>query len=325
MVSFPQPRRVVLPPRPGQPQIALSVHEQGDGPAVVFSHGFPELAYSWRYQLPAVAAAGFRAMAPDQRGYGASSAPEAIEQYGLTELTGDLIGLLDAEGIDKAVFVGHDWGGFVVWATAVLHPNRTAGVVGVCTPYNQMPPLAMMRMMVGGEDERFYILWFQPPGQAEWKLDTQVELLFEKLMRGGVPIEAMMARAFVDGKFDMNPFRRLEELDDFGTLIVSREELDYYIATFKRTGLRGGINWYRNIERNNREHPQVGTQRLEMPCLMITAEWDAALRPEMANGMENRCSDLEVTMIPKAGHWVQQEYPAELNAALVDWLRRKFK
>lgn len=324
MVDFPKPRLITLPPRGGQSAITLSVHEQGTGPAVVFSHGFPELAYSWRYQLPAVAEAGFRAIAPDQRGYGASSAPEAIDQYGLTELTGDLVALLDAEGIEKAVWVGHDWGGFVVWATAVLYPERTAGVVGVCTPYNPMPPLEMMRMLVGGEDERFYILWFQPPGQAEGVVDAQADLMFEKLLRGGVSIEEMMRGAFVDGKFDMNPFRRLPELESKGELVCSRAEVDHYIEVFRRTGFRGGINWYRNIERNNREHPQIGTKVLEMPCLMITAEWDAALRPEMANGMETRCTDLELKMIPKAGHWVQQEYPNELNAVLTDWLRRKF-
>src|SRR4051794_27569851 len=109
MTTFPKAERITLPSTAGQPPLTLSVHQQGDGPAVVFSHGFPELAFSWRHQLPALAAAGFRAIAPDQRGYGASDAPAAIEQYGLTELTGDLIGLIDALGIERAVWVGHDW------------------------------------------------------------------------------------------------------------------------------------------------------------------------------------------------------------------------
>jgi len=126
-------------------QIKLSVHEQGQGPAVVFCHGFPELAYSWRYQLPAVAAAGFRAIAPDQRGYADSSAPQDINAYGIGELTGDLTGLLDNLKIDQAVFVGHDWGGLVAWAMPVLHPERVAGVIGVCTPYMPMPVVDALR------------------------------------------------------------------------------------------------------------------------------------------------------------------------------------
>ncbi|HYD46862.1 MAG TPA: alpha/beta hydrolase [Terriglobales bacterium] len=325
MTTFAAPTLVTVGKSKDGSDIRLSVHQQGQGPAVVFCHGFPELGFSWRHQLSAVAAAGFRAIAPDQRGYGASSAPAAIDEYGLTELTGDLCGMLDQLGIERAVFVGHDWGGFVAWAMPVLHPQRTAGVVGICTPYLAFPSLDLMRMMVGGEDERFYILWFQPPGQAEAVMDPQAELLFERLLRGGVPIEQMMTRAFVGGKLDMNPFRRLNELEGLGELIVTEDELAHYSEVFRRTGFRGGINWYRNIERNNREHPAIGTQKLELPCLMITAEWDAALRPEMAAGMPALCRDLEMKMIPKAGHWVQQELPAELNAILIDWLQRRFR
>jgi pimeloyl-ACP methyl ester carboxylesterase len=320
MIRFPEPRRVGLP----SADITLSVHELGSGPAVVFSHGFPELAYSWRHQLPAVADAGFRAIAPDQRGYGGSSKPEPIEAYGIEELTGDLVGLLDALDIEKAVFVGHDWGGLVVWAMPLLHPQRTAGVVGLCTPYAPMPPTSMMRALVDGDDARFYICWFQKPGVAEAYLSAHVRMLFERMMRGGVPIEEVMARAFVNGKLDMNPFRRVHELESLGQPVVTPEELEHYISVFEKTGFRGGINWYRNIDRNVREHPEYGMTPIAVPCLMLTAEWDAALRPEMAAGMPLLCSDLETHMIPKAGHWAQQEYPREVNARLIDWLRRRF-
>ncbi len=320
MSRFPQARPVRL----SSGDITLSVHELGSGPAVVFSHGFPELAYSWRHQLPAVADAGFRAIAPDQRGYGGSSKPEAIEAYGIEDLTGDLVRLLDALDIEKAVFVGHDWGGIVVWAMPLLHPQRTAGVAGLCTPYAPMPPTAMMRALVEGEDERFYVCWFQKPGVAEAYLSAHVRLLFERMMRGGVPPEELLSRAFVDGKLDMNPFRRIHELEPFGELVVTPEELEHYVSVFEKTGFRGGINWYRNIDRNVREHPEYGVTPISVPCLMLTAEWDAALRPEMAAGMPLVCADLEVHMIPKAGHWAQQEYPREVNARLVDWLQRRF-
>jgi pimeloyl-ACP methyl ester carboxylesterase len=148
MNDFPQPRFV------SANGIRLAVHEQGSGVPVVFSHGFPELAYSWRHQLPALAAAGFRAIAPDQRGYGASDRPEAVEAYDIAQLTGDLVSLLDSLGIDKAVFCGHDWGGMVIWTLGQLHPSRVLGLIGVNTPFmarSPMPPLQMLSQMMGPE------------------------------------------------------------------------------------------------------------------------------------------------------------------------------
>jgi pimeloyl-ACP methyl ester carboxylesterase len=323
-LNWPEARNVTLPRRGNQPEITLAVHEAGTGPAVVFCHGFPELAYSWRYQLPATASAGFRAIAPDQRGYGTSSAPPAVTDYGLTELTGDMIGLLDALKIERAIFVGHDWGGFVAWAMPVLYPERTAGVIGVCTPYIAFPGLAQMRAMVGGKDERIYILWFQEPGRAESVMDPKARLIFDRLMRAPIDPAEATKRMMASGELDMNPFRRIDEMEAATPLIVTPEELDVYVRAYEKTGFRGGINWYRNIDRNAREHPQIGTQKLALPCLMITAAWDVALRPQMAAGMPALCSDLEVHNIERAGHWVQQEYPDEVNRVMVDWLKRRF-
>ncbi|MGB6555048.1 MAG: alpha/beta hydrolase [Candidatus Binataceae bacterium] len=324
-VAWPKSRIVPIAARGNQPSINLAVHETGAGPAVVFCHGFPELAYSWRHQLPAVAAAGFRAIAPDQRGYGESSAPAAITDYGLTELTGDLVGLLDALKIERAVFVGHDWGGFVAWAMPVLYPERTAGVIGVCTPYMAIPPTSVMRMMVGGKDERHYILWFQEPGRAESVMDGKARLIFDRLMRAPNSPEESAKRFTASGEFDMNPFRRIEELAPDTGLIVTPEELDVYAAAYEKTGFRGGINWYRNIDRNARELPAIGTAKLALPALMITAQWDAALPPRLAEGMPKLCSDLEMTQIDRAGHWVQQEFPEEVNRAITGWLRRRMR
>jgi len=334
MTAFPPPRRIPLAARRAPdgseiPPITLSVHEAGSGPAVVFSHGFPELAYSWRHQLPALAGAGFRAIAPDQRGYGGSDRPEAIGAYDIHHLTGDLVGLLDALGIDKAVFVGHDWGGLVVWPLAVLHPERVAGVVGVNTPNlprAPMKPTALMRMLVNGQDEKMYILWFQQPGVADAVLKANTRAVFEKLLRGGVSPAEATARAaslgFEPG--DMNPFRRITELPAFGDPIVSDEELEVFVRTFERTGFTGGINWYRNLDRNYETAPAVGATKIDVPCLMVTAEWDPVLRPEMAAGMGTLIPDLETHLIAKCGHWTQQDKPAELNRILLDWLQRKF-
>jgi len=333
MTTFPPARRIELaarrlPDGRDVPPLALSVHEAGSGPAVVLCHGFPELAYSWRRQLPALAAAGFRAIAPDQRGYGGSDRPAPIEAYDIHHLTGDLVALLDALEIERAVFVGHDWGGFVVWAMPVLHPERVAGVVGVNTPNlprSPMRPTELLRLMAGGRDERIYILWFQTPGVADAALHAQARLVFEKLFRGGLSPEEARARAAGMGvePGDMNPFRRLSELPDLGDLVVSAEELDLFARTFERTGFTGGLNWYRNFDRNWETAPGVGATRIEVPCLMVTAEWDPVLRPEMAAGMGALIPDLETTMIPRCGHWTQQEKPDELNRVLVDWLARK--
>jgi pimeloyl-ACP methyl ester carboxylesterase len=334
MTAFPAPRRIPLAARrlPGGAEsapITLSVHEAGSGPAVVLCHGFPELAYSWRHQLPALAAAGFRAIAPDQRGYGASDRPAPIEAYDIHHLTGDLVGLLDALGVERAVFVGHDWGGLVVWPMAVLHPSRVAGIVGVNTPNlprAPMKPTEMMRLLVNGQDEKMYVLWFQKPGVADAVLGANTRTVFEKLLRGGVsPAEATARSAsmgFEPG--DMNPFRRIAEVPVFGDPIVSPEELEVFVRAFERTGFTGGINWYRNMDRNWQTAPGAGATRIEVPCLMVTAEWDPVLRPELAAGMGALIPDLETHMIPKCGHWTQQDKPEELNRILVDWLTRKF-
>jgi microsomal epoxide hydrolase len=332
-MPFPAAHRLNLPARRTRagdevPPIQLSVHDAGSGPAVVLCHGFPELAYSWRHQFDALVAAGFRVIAPDQRGYGGSDRPEPIRAYDIHHLTSDLVGLLDVLGIERAVFAGHDWGGFVVWAMPLLHAERTAGVIGVNTPYlprPPIPPLQLIRALVGGKIERHYIAWFQEPGVAEGVLDTRARLVFEKLMRRGVDEASMQQRVLSDAEGpDMNPFRRLEGVETLGEALLSPAELETYVSTYTRTGFRGGINWYRNFDRNWETAPEVGVAKLELPCLMVTAQWDWALRPEFAAGMPALVADLEMKQIAHCGHWTQQEKPAELNRILADWLGRRF-
>lgn len=324
MIPLPPARRITIPEREGPrgariPEIDLSVHEAGDGPAVVLCHGFPELAFSWRHQVKALADAGFRVIAPDQRGYGASDSPEGIESFDLEHLTSDLAGLLDVLGIEKAVFAGHDWGGFVAWGMPIAYPERTAGVIGVNTPYVPFPDTAMLRMAFD-DDAKLYILWFQEPGVAEAVLDRAPRLVFEKLMRRGRPLEG----AGLTDLEDANPFRRLDSFEPETPALLDDEELDTYARAFEKSGFRGGVSWYRNIDRNKTLFPEVGVRELDLPCLMITAEWDGALRPEMAAGMPALCSDLETHLIRECGHWTQQEKPAELNERMIDWLRRRF-
>lgn len=306
--------------------IVLSVHQEGpddeDAPAVVFCHGFPDLAFGWRNQLGVIADAGYRAIAPDQRGYGASSAPAAIDAYGLGELTGDLVGLLDAREIEQAYFVGHDWGGFVAWAMPVLHPDRVLGVAGLCTPYIAFPSTERHLEAVDGDADRQYVAWFQEPGVAEAEMDGKVRIILERVFRSAAPLEEMFEHAFADGKLNMNPFKDAERWPLLGDPLGSPDDLDTYCRAYESAGFRGSINWYRNGDRNLADFPAIGTQPLDVPCLMLTAELDPALRPEFADGMHDLCSDLEMHLIERAGHWIQQEAAETVNGHLVGWLDR---
>jgi epoxide hydrolase A/B len=304
--------------------IRMAVTEQGSGPAVVLCHGFPELAYSWRHQIPALARAGFRAIAPDQRGYGDTDRPEPIESYDIHHLTGDLVGLLDALDIEKAVFAGHDWGGFVVWQMPLLHPERTAGVIGVNTPAMPRPPappVSLLRMMFG---DNYYVVHFQPPGVADAGMARNTRRVFTQLMRRGVPFESVLARMAEPGFQMPNMVEMVERDETVGEPLLSDEEVATYVAAFERTGFTGGINWYRNFDRNWETTAHLAGARIEVPSLMVTAEWDPALRPEMAAGMPSFVPDLETHMIRACGHWTQQEKPEELNAIMIDWLVRRF-
>ncbi len=303
--------------------IRMAVRDEGQGPAVVLCHGFPEIAYSWRHQVAAIAAAGFRAIAPDQRGYGGTDRPADVAAYDVQHLTGDLVGLLDTLGIERAVFAGHDWGGLIVWMMPLLHPTRTAGVIGVNTPYfprSFMAPVELMRQAFG---ENHYIVHFQQPGVADAALARDVRKVFTALGRRGVPIAEVEAAIVAAGGM-RNLVDVIEQGPTLGEPLFSEEELDTYVRTFERTGFTGGINWYRNMDRNWETTPQLDGARIEVPSLMVTAEWDPVLRAEMAEPMRASVPDLEIHMIPACGHWTQQEKPEELSRIMVDWLRRRF-
>jgi epoxide hydrolase A/B len=299
--------------------IRMAVTEAGDGPAVVLCHGFPEIAYSWRKQIPALAAAGFHAVAPDQRGYGDTDRPVDIAAYDIHQLTADLAGLLDALDVERAVFVGHDWGGIVAWQMPLLHPARTAGVIGVNTPYfprSPAPPVGLMRAIWG---DNHYVVHFQKPGESDAALARDVRRVFTQLMRAGTP---------GDRSLPLQAQRNLVEVvfgDELpGRSLLAPDELDVYVRTFERTGFTGGINWYRNMDRNWETTAHLAGARIEVPSLMVTAEHDPVLRPELADGMRDLVPDLEVRMIAGCGHWTQQEKPAELNAIMIDWLTHRF-
>lgn len=309
----------------------------GDAPPVVLCHGWPEIAFSWRHQIKALADAGIRVITPDQRGFGATDRPEAVEDYDLEHLTGDLVGLLDHLGVAKAIFVGHDWGGFVAWQMPLRHPDRVAGVVGVNTPHTARAPVDPIRIFRKRFGERMYIVQFQNPGrEPDAIFAARPDQVFDFFMRrplsagakqsgpgadagenAGIGAAATVNLAFpqmvaaYDARFDRrNP-------------ILSEEEKRVFVGTFRNTGFTGGINWYRNMTRNWERSASLD-HTVRVPALMIMAENDAVLPPAATEGMESLVPDLEKVLVRDCGHWTQQEKPAEVSALLVEWRRRRF-
>lgn len=307
---------------------------QSDAPPMVLCHGWPEIAFSWRHQIKALGEAGIRVIAPDQRGYGATSRPDAVEDYDLEHLTGDLVALLDHLNIDKAIFVGHDWGGFVVWHMAMRHPSRVAGVVGVNTPHlprSPIDPIALFRKRFG---DSMYIVQFQDPAREPDKIfASKTRELFEAFMKKPLPArkpqgESQPAAAGVGAAAGTNlAFPQMvaayDPSKDPRTPILSAEEMQVFVETFTRTGFTGGINWYRNFTRNWERSADLD-HTLRVPCLMIMAENDAVLPPSAADRMEKLIPDLEKYLVRDSGHWTQQEKPEEVSAKLIDWRRKRF-
>ena len=304
--------------------IRMHVVEAGSGFPVLFCHGFPEIWYSWRHQLRALADAGFRAIAPDQRGFGETDAPRAIDAYTIHHLTGDLTGLLDALGIEKAAIVGHDWGGLLVWQMALLAPHRVAAVVGVNTPFfPRLParPTLMMRAVAQGNFH--YLLYFQEPGVADAELNRDVR----RTLRGfyqEIPKEIIEANKDTpSGVIGPQGGGILDRLPDgpHGSFLTA-DDFEVFARAFERTGFSGGLNWYRNFDRNWELTAYLSGATVTAPALMITAELDPVLRPEMAEGMSAWVPNLRDTVLIKgSGHWTQLEKPAEVNAALIRFLR----
>ena len=300
------------------------VGPKGEGVPVVFCHGFPELAFSWRHQLKAFEAAGRWAIAPDQRGYGLTDCPDGAEKYDIAHLTADIAGLLDALGIEKAIVCGHDWGGMVVWQFALRYPDRCAGVIGVNTPF--MPradfdPIEGMRALYG---EDMYIVWFQKPGEADKALAADVERSMRFFMRK----PAMTLAEYEQLPDEMKTLALGEGLKLYDPAtdehqFLSDAEIGVYTEAFERTGFTGGINWYRNFTTNWKDSADI-KEHVGVPSLMVMAENDVVLSPAMTEGMETYVPDLERHLVKDSGHWTQQEYPEEVNGAILAWLDKRF-
>jgi pimeloyl-ACP methyl ester carboxylesterase len=303
--------------------VKLHTIEAGErgAPVVLLAHGFPELAYSWRHQIPVLAAAGYHVLAPDQRGYGGSSRPDEISAYNIAELSADMIGILDDVGAERAVFVGHDWGAPVAWSSAQLHPDRVAAVVGLsvpAVPRSQVPPTQAFRQLFG--DKFFYMLYFQEPGVADAELGADPAKTMRRMMGSLRPPgdHAAAARMIQPGPEGF--VERLPEPDGLPGWI-SAEELDHYIAEFARTGFTGGLNWYRNLDRNWEILAKPAAATIAVPAMFVAGADDPVLsfmRRERAS--EVVTGPYREVMIEGAGHWLQQERPDRVNEALLDFL-----
>jgi pimeloyl-ACP methyl ester carboxylesterase len=270
-------------------------------------------------------------LAPDQRGYGLTERPAPVESYDIEHLCGDLVGLLDAEGVDKAVFCGHDWGGIVVWQMPLRHPDRVAGVIGLNTPFMPRPPIDPIEIMRQRMGEEMYIVHFQKPGEADAALARDVSKTMGFFMRRPMEGEAFQSAGLASERKPGDPsifplVRILEAYDpavDPREPFLTQEEMAFFVDTFTRTGFTGGINWYRNFTRNWRRSESL-PQQVNVPSLMIMAEKDAVLPPSAADGMEQWVPNLARRLIEGSGHWTQQEKPEEVTAAIAEWVRATF-
>jgi pimeloyl-ACP methyl ester carboxylesterase len=289
-------------PVPGGIELSVQTAGPEGGQVLVLLHGFPELGYSWRHQLPVLAQAGYRVIVPDLPGFGDSDAPEGLEPYSTLALSADVLALLDHAGAERGIVIGHDWGADVAWKTAWMHPERVRAVAGLSVPFAPRAPAAPLPIMRRHLGEDFYMVWFQEPGVAEAALERDV--------RRTLATTRVWSAEWARG--DDTPPRPAH---------LSEEELEVYVRAFERTGFRGGLSYYRNLDRNWEQTAPWQERQIEPPALFLTGERDPVRRFMPDAAMDGWVRDLRARIVvPGAGHWVNQEEPEAVNRALLDWL-----
>lgn len=296
--------------------IEIFVTEQGSGPLVLLCHGWPELSHSWRHQLPAIAAAGFHVVAPDMRGFGRTSAPQNIDAYSIFDMVGDMVALVAALGETKAIIIGHDWGAPVAWHAALFRPDifTAVGGLSVAPPWRgrERPLDTLAKSGV----TNFYWQYFQKPGDAEAEFERDVDYTMRAVTFG------------VDGSLflkDGQGFLGDTTIPRPLPAWVSEQDHAHIVETYRRTGFRGGLNWYRNIDRNWELTAPWHGAKIHQPSIFIAGANDSVVTgilggkrvTEMDRVLPNLTRKL---IIEGAGHWIQQERPDEVNAALVEFL-----
>jgi pimeloyl-ACP methyl ester carboxylesterase len=306
--------------------VRIHAVEAGEGPLVLLVHGFPESWYSWRRQLPVLADAGYRAVAIDVRGYGRSSAPAAVDAYRMVQHVADNVGLVDALGEEQAVIVGHDWGAPIAWTSALLRPDVFRAVAGLSVPFSPpgtTRPTDVFRRMAG--DEEFYIEYFQEPGRAEAEIERDVRtwlLGFYFSISGDAPPPKPgqgTVGTIPHGALMRDRFTLPAEMPAW----LNAEELDVYVAEFERTGFTGGLNRYRNVDRDWEDLAAFRGRPIEVPALFIGGDRDGPTiwgRPAIDRFPETLPQLRASVILPGCGHWTQQERPREVNELLLEFL-----
>ncbi len=306
--EFPKPKMISVN------GVELEVFEAGIdniGKPIILCHGFPEHAFSWRYQIPALAMAGYHVLVPNQRGYGNSSSPSEVTEYDIKHLTGDLIALLDYYGYQDAAFVGHDWGANVVWNLALLHPERVNKVINLALPYQERGEKPWIEFMeeVFGED--FYFVHFnKQPGMADIILEENTSQFLRNMFRKNVPPAIPEP-----GMLMINLARAVKPLGD---PVMNDDELSVFVAAFESSGFTGSINWYRNLDRNWYLLADV-KPLIHQPTLMIYGDRDLIPKSE---SLKDFAPNLDVVSLD-CGHWIQQEKPNETNQIILNWLEQQ--
>ena len=305
--------------------IRMHFAEQGTGPLVVLLHGFPESWYSWRHQLRALADAGYHAVAPDQRGYGQTDQPADAHKYTQFHLVGDIVGLLDSLGEERAVVAGHDWGAPVAWNTTLVRPDRVRGVIGLSVPYTPRGPISALTAMRLRLGEGFYMAYFQQPGIADAELARDVRTTLRRLLysaSGDAPQRGELRQPVVpEGGGLLDILAEPAALPSW----LTQADLDFYVAEFERTGFTGGLNWYRAIDLSWELMAPWQGAPVSPPALYVAGDRDLVVS---FPGMKEYIPTLKMfvprltrtVMLPGCGHWTQQERPSEVNAAMIEFL-----
>ena len=301
--------------------IDMFLREQGTGPLVILCHGWPELSYSWRHQIPALADAGFRVAAPDMRGFGRTTSPLDPLTSTIFDTVGDMVALVSALSETQAVIIGHDWGAPVAWHAAMFRPDIFTAVAGLSVPpplRGRARPLETLRK---DGITNFYWQYFQEPGVAEAEFERDVETMMRAIFASGFSSPARSL--FIDdGKGFLGDPQTKHPLPDW----IGEDELAHFVAAYQASGFRGGMNWYRNIDRNfDLTAPWHGAQ-IRQPSLFIAGSEDSVITgligKKRVGDMERVVTDLRGKIIIEgAGHWIQQERPAVVNAALIGFLK----
>jgi pimeloyl-ACP methyl ester carboxylesterase len=305
--------------------ITFHVTEQGAGPLVLLCHGWPELAYSWRHQIPVLAQAGYRVVAPDMRGYGGSSIPDDKADYAITDLVGDMVGLVAALGETRAAIIGHDWGANVAWTAALMRPDLFQVVAALSVPHRPRnaaaPPLVMLK---AAGLENFYWFYFAREGVPEAEFERDIDSSIRRVLfngSGDAPADREMSLVLAEGAGFMDRMIDPAVLPPW----LTAQDISVYAAAFKKGGMRGPFNWYRNLDRNWALLAPFQGAKVSPPALFIAGTRDSVIASPMGRGavetLGAHVPNLRgKVLIEGAGHWIQQERPNEVNEALLKFL-----